>query len=304
MDSQILSCRVCLNILDDPVECKYCNSNFCKEHLKQFKKCPSCKKPFELQQNLGVIKLLKDYNKAKNDLKIKMDNSIYQCNICNFEGNALPFCYHLTEEHKNELIEIFGIKKGNDITESTFTDNNNGKESMNEERNEIHRVNQRNGNDEVPINQSVKKDNDNYYGRSQQDLVPNCITERKSIKFQNPISKSLNDEIFYCGNNNQLRNCEGPSPLCSEGNCLCVKCMKYNIKKRKLNDYELINRAGKTAQIKNGIYNCGEKFKVGIRDQIGKITYANHICSGKILCPDCKILNKHKMEYLNYIYEL
>ena len=50
-----------------------------------------------------------------------MDNTIYQCTLCNFEAKGELLCYHLAEDHKKELIEIFGKKKENiNIKESTI----------------------------------------------------------------------------------------------------------------------------------------------------------------------------------------
>ena len=50
-----------------------------------------------------------------------MDNTIYQCNLCNFEAKGELLCYHLAEDHKKNLIEIFGKKKENiNIKESTI----------------------------------------------------------------------------------------------------------------------------------------------------------------------------------------
>ena len=108
--------------------------------------------------------------------------------------------------------------------------------------------------------------------------------------------------MYYCGKSNQLINCKCLSRICSKGNCLCVKCMKYNIKKKKLKNYQLINKAGRVANVENGVYYCGSKYKVEIRDEIGNIIPIFKICSNGVCCPNCKILNKFKKDYLNYIY--
>ena len=362
MDGQILCCKFCANILDEPIECKYCNTNYCKKHIKKFKKCPLCQKSFESQQNLGVIKLLGEYHKARNNLRIRMDNNIYQCNLCQiYKGKAESLCYHLAEEHKKELIEIFGTIEGNTIKESKFENNNNFRESINEKGNEIKYNNQRNENNnnfresinengnEINYNNQRNENNNNfresinekgneinYNNQRNENKEPfnqnlnnkekenelnqnnnklhniqshnqfnQAITERNNNgNKQKPFSKSLVDSIFYCKKNNQLSNCECPSHICCKGNCLCVKCMKYNVQKKKLKNYELINKAGRIAKIENGIYHCGIKFKIEIRDEIGRKMKINKICSGNILCPECEILNKNKKDYVNYIYAL
>ena len=363
MDCHILCCKQCTNILDNPVECKYCNTNYCKKHIKRFKVCPFCRKPFEPQQNLGVIKLLNEYHRARNNFQIRMDNNIYLCNLCQiYKGKAETLCYHLAEEHKKELIELFGTIDGNTKKESKFENNNNYRESINENGNEIKYNNQRNENNnnyresinekenEIKYNNQRNENNNNYresinekgnkikydnqrnenkepfnqninnkekkkelgqkdynihFPSHNQVNQANIFTESNNNENnKNLISQSQKDEIYYCNKNNQLINCECPSHICRKGNCLCVKCMKYNVKKMKLENNELINKAGRIAKIENGIYHCESKFKVEIRDEIGKKRSINKICSNNIICPDCEILNKNKMDYLKFIYGL
>lgn len=93
----LLSCNNCFNFLKNPVECIYCNKNFCKEHINEFKFCPYCKKgPFSYKVNDGIIKLIE---KHENEM-IKNSKETIACSKCPFIGNPWKFCVHFSENHK------------------------------------------------------------------------------------------------------------------------------------------------------------------------------------------------------------
>ena len=100
------SSNECFNTLKNPVECINCNTNYCKEHIKDFQFCPNCKKgPFNYKKNAGLKKLLENH---ENEI-IKKDKETIECKYCSFEGNPGHFCYHFAEQYKKLLIDIFGV---------------------------------------------------------------------------------------------------------------------------------------------------------------------------------------------------
>ena len=300
MDAQTFTCNICSQILDEPVECNNCKTNYCYKHIKKFNACPSCQKPFQYNQNQGLIKLLNNYKKTRNNIIVKMDNTIYQCNLCNFEAKGELLCYHLAEDHKKELIEIFGKKKENiNIKESTI------------EKPSILVDDSRRSIDEDSFNNNVNEygpnpeqpDKKHQYIKSFSGKIK-CNSERSSLEnYQNQLSKSLNFKMYYCGKNNGI-NCDCCDHICRIGNCMCVNCMKHNLSKRECKNYELINKAGNIAKLDNGVYHRDKKFELKIKDEIGNTRKVYKFCNNKELCPDCLILNKIKREYINYIYGL
>ena len=301
MDAQTFTCNICSQILDEPVECNNCKTNYCYKHIKYFKACPSCDKPFKYNQNQGLIKLLNNYKKTRANIIVKMDNTIYQCNLCGFEAKGELLCYHLAEDHKKELIEIFGKKKENiNIKESTIEKPSilvdDSRRSIDEDSFN-NNVNEYGSNPEQP-------DKKHLYIKSFSGKI-NCNSERSNLEnYQNPLSNSLNFQMYYCKKNNGI-NCECcDDHKCRKGNCMCVNCMKYNLSKLNLHDFELINKAGLIAKLENGEYHCGIKFEVKIKDEIGNTRIIHKVCNNNDYCPECLILNKIKREYINFIYGL
>ena len=269
MDCPIFYCKQCTNILDDPVECKNCNTNYCKKHIKHFKKCPSCNNPFIPIKNLGLINILNEHIKMRNNFKIQLDNNIYKCKLCYYEGKANDLCIHLSQEHKKELISNFGEKKENNTVNKIIKDIENNiplnennitnlKESIIE--NPIIYDNQSNENEDSFNQYFNNKEKENEFKSEKQDEKTqfyikansqeiNVIESKNNVKKQIPVSKSQKDEIYY-SKNYEIKKCDCPSHNNCIGNCICIKCMKYNVKKMKLNNYELINKAGRIAKLK------------------------------------------------------
>ena len=294
-----LLCYYCSNLLKDPIECKNCHENFCQEHANNFNKCPLCKKePFNCTINNELKKLLKKYENDITNKKIKMDEDIIQCNLCSFEGAPGYLCYHLAEEHKKELIETFGKKKIYQI-----------------ENIEPQLVPQ-----EIKFKkyESVDSIQDNLIENGQSGIIKrlnsekiknniNFLTERKTNEktSENSLSKSQITKLFYCKKAHQTINCICCSPdhICCEGNCLCVKCMNFNVKAFNLKDGQLYNKAGRIAKPENGEYHCEMKFNNILYNSVGQKFNSQITCSyvSKYFCKECKILNKYKNIYLDYI---
>lgn len=289
-------CQLCSRIFKNPVECNLCRTNICEEHIKDLKKCPICRKyPFKPIKNEGLIKILNELENERINKMIKMDDNIYQCKLCSFEGPPVNLIYHLAEEHRKALIENFGRKK----------------EIKNEKiKNIIKPINVK-----LPSFSSlIEEDNQNINNfklrhKSEEIKFGNFLSQRNyknnESKNKNFISQSLNNNLYYCGKKNGDINCDCCSPenKCIKGNCLCIKCMEYNIKKLNLKNGGLINKAGRPAYPENGDYHCVEKCSTYIINDVGLRIPVNKICSyNKYICEECKILNKYKDIYIDYIY--
>ena len=91
-------CPYCEGKLKDPIECDKCQSNICKEHINNNNECPICGiSPIKYHINMGIRKLLKNYEIINNNIKIMMDNDIIECQLCQYEGKSIEFCYHCFE---------------------------------------------------------------------------------------------------------------------------------------------------------------------------------------------------------------
>ena len=331
----LLSCSNCFDILKNPVECNYCNTNFCKEHIKNFKFCPHCKKdPFSYHINAGIIKILE---KHENEI-IKNDNQIIECIICNFRTNPGNLCYHLAEEHKKVLIENFGRKVDSQIEkeqkvkkippkknnnqkdkniENYYTFNNNNYNLNNNNLNDnfpqnSNNINNKNIQSEKMVNKSLNLKqniiNSNNSKNLEKKNMKKSNTSRKFENFpNNELSKSINNNLYYCNEKNTKINCQCclPSQICRLGNCLCVKCMKKNVDLFNLEKGELFNKAGRIARPENGEYHCGKKFILSLQNSVGEMKPGKKQCSlaCNFCCKECTILNMYKDIYLKYVWD-
>jgi len=293
-------CPICNRILKNPVECNHCHENICEEHTKNLFYCPICKNPFSGSINTGLKNMIEKIQNERMNRRIKMDEDIIQCTLCSFEDKPGYFCFHLAEEHKKELIEIFGKKKIYQIEKKQFD------LAPKEEKFEKYKS------VDIPQDlnnqfESIQINNFRQLNSGEIKSNNNCFTERKNDdqKAEKPLSISQVTKLYYCKKKNLTINCDCCSPdhICCKGNCLCVKCMNYNCKQFNLKIGELYNKAGRVAKSENGEYHCGEKFSFKIRNSVGKIFSSHKECSyySKYFCKECEILNKYKDIYLDYI---
>ena len=310
------SCIVCSQNLKEPVECDYCFENFCKEHIKSLKNCPSCNASLNYHKNNGLIKILEEQENERINKMIKSDdNNVYQCNICSFEGIPDHLIFHLAQEHKKQLLEIFGIKKENNnflnlpISKEKEEEKKEEKEEEKEEEDSLDNNSEPKNDDKLSYNINneeciipLRKQNSEKI--EDLHLINLSKTERESQKKEiKYINQSYFKQLYYCGKKNELINCKCCSPehKCINGNCLCVKCMRYNVKKLNLKNKELINKAGRIAKLDREQYHCGIKFNKYIKNEVGKLMPIKNFCSMNFTCDECLILNKYKDIYLAYI---
>ena len=289
-------CSYCHKMLKNPVECKNCHTNFCEEHKNDFHECPNCYSPFSSTINIGLKKIITQYeNKIEND-RIKAGEDIIKCTLCDFEDKPRYFCYHLAEEHKKDLIEIFGRKKNNQIEkiEDKFVP----KEKRYEKFRSDDNISYNN-----PIENSQINDNNFIHISSQEINKYNANYLNNEKKDQN-LFRSQVTNLYYCEKENKDINCNCCSDhICIEGNCLCLKCMFYNYDAFNLKIGELYNKAGRVAKPENGEYHCGIKKDKTLKNSVGQYFHKKIQCSNisKFFCEECKELNKYKKIYLDYI---
>lgn len=290
------TCQICLDILKNPIECNKCHVNFCKEHINTFYSCPYCNvSPFSGNINLGITKLLNKFENDRINEEIKKDENKIKCTICSFESEPIFFCFHLVEEHKKELIEKFGRKK---------FEQNKREESKLIQKEIKYETNKDGDNNfsEILNNQSeiISKKN---YSQINSGEINNKIEIDKDIKPQNQLSRSQ-VKPYYCQKKHETINCACcPDRICRQGNCFCTKCMYYNIKRSHLKGGALYNKAGRIAIPENGEYHCNKKIGLSFRNSVGQTFRSQKQCSylSQYFCKECKILNKNKDKYLDYI---
>ena len=307
-------CPICIERFIDPIECLNCNNNFCRKHIKGFNNvCPLCKKsPFKFRDNIWLSRAISNITFS------------YKCSLCGFEGNENLFWSHLIEEHKNDIINHFNEKKDEDYNSKN---NINNKSINNENKNDKNKNNAKN----ININQS-NNDSSNDKNKSQMKYPdfnqfkgninmpinhPSVLNSHRvnysnypkdnSKDIQNSTKNSLQlserkkSKLYYCNKDNTtiLCNC-CPDHICKEGNCLCIKCMKYNTNNLHLTKGELINKSGKIAKLFKGSYYCGTQYETIIENVLGMKFKKQSQCQYPFeSCEACKVLTQFKDKYLN-----
>lgn len=312
-------CSICLEKFDDPIECVKCHNNFCRKHVKGFKNtCPICKiNPFNFRENIWLSRTLSNIDYS------------YKCSLCTYEGDKNSFWSHLIENHKNEIIQHYNSNNNSNKNKSKHTKEENNK-------NNILPDNQRNfqpeRNNQTPEIFNESKEDNNIFNNNNnvQNKYPdfNQFNQSNSNKKStnnntkppythrqiypndnqrvNPVKEFTNrpptdrNNIQYCGNRNESIKCNCcPDHICKRGNCLCVRCMNFNINNLNLKKDELINRAGRIARPFKGSYYCECQYEDIITNVVGLQFKKQSQCRYPLeSCKDCKVLNKFKNIYL------
>ena len=340
----ILDCPICEDILNDPYECKNCHSCYCRKCIRN--NCDKCKKN-DFFSNQGLKKIVEQINfpcfncntvfKTRKELKNHKHRNEYEknlCILCKKTFDYSQFYFHIIQQHRNHLIEIFDSK-------SLY---NKGEQKINSLRsfNQTSFLENRSNNINSKTIRLSKcdiseiKDEDSII--SVEPLrYPNYIDDKKMISgnlinikpspnktdIDNNVIDSKTENIIPNNFNSQKRNnkskespiqlsnlhyCNQPkgicqycsSTICKEGNCFCLGCMEYNVKNKKLKKGELINKKGRLAKKYNGIYYCNIEFIKETQTYNGPISL-NMNCSSLTNCKDCIELNAICKQYEDFI---
>ena len=138
------TCSICLNILENPVQCANCSNNFCEQCVKNIKRCPLCNvEPFEYKLNIWLKRTISGWEffcpngcgmkfrdrKELNKHTLICNFCEVKCSLCKYIGSEEVLWAHLIEKHKKEIMEHFIIKtKGGD--ENSISDNQNDENNL------------------------------------------------------------------------------------------------------------------------------------------------------------------------------
>ena len=341
----VLDCPICEDILNDPIECKNCHTCYCRKCIKN--NCYNCKKN-DFFSNKGLKKIVEQINfpcfncnkvfKTRKELKNHKDRNEYEKNLCILCKKALDypeFYFHIIQQHRNHLIEIFDSKslynKGEQkinslrsLNQSNYgekerSNNFNSKNitisypnipENNEDEDSIISIEPlRNNKGDIKIISGKVRDikhinknrtdiDNNIIDSTTKNNIPNNFypQERNNKLKDSPIQLS---NLHYCNQPKGIcKNCS--SRICKEGNCFCLGCMEYNFKNKKLKKGELINKKGRLAKKYNGIYYCNIEFIKETQTYNGPISL-NMNCSSLTNCKDCIELNAICKQYEDFI---
>ena len=325
-----LICPICYLFLEDPIECIYCQTNFCKHCVKELieynkrknnpNNCPLCQKEWKLKENEIFRTIINEKiqlicQKCKKPFQNQnlLDEHIkkckkYKCKICHENYFTDNFLKHIIDSHKEIIINISNRNfKGDPFPKvintvihpnakpNEFNSKNSNDETSKSEINEKNKFmfsKYPEGNDVNKVNYE-KGDYINYFRPKNEIPYPN-----DNIKI--PSDKNLsNNNLYYCGRKTNI-NCECcPDGRCKQNNCLCKSCMDFNKKIKYLKDYYLINKYGRASKYVLGSFRCFGEYTSfsevnGIKmKKTLKCIFPNEPCSG------CHTLNKLYKKYLS-----
>lgn len=338
----LFNCEKCDKTFNNPIICSNCQFTFCKNHLNEQNKCPSCKQNSNFYTNGWLLQAIKEY---KNEEKMKKER-LKKCTLCDYEGEKDSFWVHLIEEHKFEIINNY-TRKGN-INSTIKSDNNLNndyeenidfeeiKPSKSIEIDDLYKTNI--VQTKKIFNSLTIKINDKINNSKIRNSLPNAYlnetyssyknkkrnTKRKNLSNNNnkkrenfninmekfnhieyqkfPIKPE--GELYYCKQKNDKIDCDCcHDHICCEGNCFCVDCMRLNINKFNLKNGQLINKSGYISIYEQGRYHCYRKNKIINENYIGEKFENKNNCSLQCPCNDCRVLCKFMEFYLpEYIY--
>ena len=290
-----LTCQYCFNFLKNPIQCNNCEIIFCKEHINNFNKCPRCNNsPFNPIEIYKSKKILEEYKREKSKNKIFYEEDIVKCTLCGFEERSSYFCYHLIENHKANLIDVFGIKieKPKTQNETILVKN---LEDINEKR-EVHSFNNDKIKNEKNINNNKNELNKNNFPENfnkiqKMEQFENYYSNYNNNKEFSIFAKDLNSNSF---NNNSTQNEnyifqkqnseEINMNTFPENRDDFFKIDELNLKSKSLNQNQKIN-----------IYYCGKINKI-----INCDCCPDRICRpGNCLCVNCMKVNINNLKLKN-----
>ena len=297
-----LTCSICYDILDHPVECKNCHNLFCQNCIKDYLTtkdkyrrlffCPLCRnKKNNFQENSEVNNILNQYKISGKKI----------CNKCNnvFDENKIQMHYDkcwikcikchkifINDEKFLKHFETHGINEMEKIINTYF--------NKKEERNK------------KIIEEKIEDD----YGKIKREKYENNLLKSNNnspkIIPQNDNSISIIDkndynskyDLYFCGKNNNIKCSCCPNKKCCPNGELCINCMKRNLKLHGLKKHYLINKKGKACRYSHGNFHCNSINEEIVKDQGGNFYKKQNICKGDYTCDACKYITKIMNHYL------
>ena len=287
-------CSICYSKFEDPIECLKCNNNFCRAHVSGFKnRCPLCKNtPFKYRDNKWLSRAIENVE-------------TYKCILCKYEGDENAFWSHLIECHRKEIIKQYNENSESKSMMKQNQNNKNNGNSSNQDEPDFPSINEIGINGNLNLNNFEENSNNSRFNLQNDNPSNSSQSHRDFPKRSLPGEKNSelikSNKLHYCKKNNELIKCDCcPDHVCRRGNCLCVKCMKYNIKKLNLEKGALINRAGNISLPFKEKYFCGKNYEMIFENVVGLKFKKESTCKYPYdPCNDCKVLTKFKDIYLD-----
>jgi hypothetical protein len=267
-----LKCPICIEFVEEPIECQECFNIFCfsclysSEKSFKFKDCPMCRKIPNFKESQFAKRLLRNIQVecpndcgelvSRGELKehiAKCENKQYECSVCLLTFKQKIFFEHLTQNHKSEIISAFDNKTkiADDISKISLNQINSKVIPKSEVEIQTDVIEQ------IPLVVSVIDNNSNSQNQIEQgELLKITLINRKG----NKMFKG-NNELYYCGKKSDVicNCCDG---YCGPQNgCLCSHCMDFNLKYRTLPPGVFINENGKVCKFINNSLYCDTPIK-------------------------------------------
>ena len=292
LSHESITCCICCEILEHPLECNNCHNLFCNNCIKEYLDtkdkyrrtffCPLCRnKKNSFKENSKIDNILQEYkisgkivcNKCKNvtekeKYKEHANKCWYKCIKCHkLFINEDTFINHFSNHGKNELTKILN---------SLFNGKTRLIKKINEEKNEI---------DFGKIKREKYENNLNIDNKNNQKMILIDMVD------YNP-----KYNLFFCGKENNIKCKCCSNKKCSPNGELCINCMKKNQKYHGLKKHYLINKKGKACKYSKNNFHCNSKFEIINEDNGGNFYKIEKICKDDYTCDACKNIT----ELMNY----
>ena len=292
-----LTCSICCEIVEHPIECNNCHNLFCQNCIKDYLDtkdkyrrlyyCPLCRnKRNNFSENNGVNIILNEYKITGKKV----------CNKCNnvfdddkYKSHINKCWYKCIKCHKIFLDE-------NDVVKHFISHGKNEKENL---------VNIY-FNKKIDIAKKIEeqKNEENTGKIKREKFINNLIDKNPNSKTNNAIQIiDKNDynpkyDLYFCGKKNNIDCSCCVNKNCSPNGELCINCMKKNQKLHGLKKHYLINKKGNACRYSHGNFHCNSVFEEIKEDQGGNFYKKEIICKGNYTCEACKYITSLMNYYL------
>ena len=293
-----LICSICYDILDHPLECNNCHNLFCgncikdylnsKDKFRRLYYCPLCRsKRNNFSENVEVNNLLSEYKKSGKKLCIKCNNVVEK----NKYKSHINKCWHKCSKCQKIFIDENKFLKHFDT---------HGKKEMDNLINTS-------SNKKIELNKKLKEEkSEDDFGKIRREKFVNNLNNSNLNETKTNNSIQIIDKndynpkynLYFCGQNNNIKcSCCMNKKCCPYGE-LCVNCMRKNQKFHGLKKHYLINKKGKVCRYSHGSFHCNSTFDEIIEDNVGNFYKKQNICKGNYTCEACKNITSIMKYYL------